>query len=301
LNLCVNFCGIEFKTPLIAASGTFGYGREMQEYMDLCELGGISSKAVTGAPRLGNPSPRIAETASGCLNAVGLQNPGIDAFLATELPFMQTLGTRILVNVSGSTEEEYLTVIEKLRGKGIDMVELNISCPNVKMGAMSFGTSEESAFEITKKCKSVCDVPLMVKLTPNVCDIASIAVVAQEAGADAISLINTITGMAVDAITRRPILANVTGGLSGPAIKPVALRMVYQVAKAVHIPVVGLGGIMTGTDVAEFMLCGARAVMIGTANLITPTAMARIKAELLAFMAEQRIDDVNELVGSLRV
>ena len=191
MKLNVTLCGIQFDTPLIAASGTFGYGHEMQEYMDLSELGGISSKAVTGSMRLGNPSPRIAETASGCLNAVGLQNPGVDAFLNTELPFMKTLGTRIIVNVSGSSEEEYVEVITKLRGSGIDMVELNISCPNVKQGAMSFGTSEKMAHDITKKCKQVCDVPLMVKLTPNVTDIAAIAVAVQDAGADAVSLINT--------------------------------------------------------------------------------------------------------------
>ena len=301
MNLGISLCGIEFKTPLIAASGTFGYGREMRDYMDLSELGGISSKAVTGTMRLGNPSPRIAETASGCLNAVGLQNPGIDAFIQTELPFMKTLGTRIIVNVSGSSEEEYLEVITKLRGQGIDMVELNISCPNVKHGAMAFGTSVQMAHDITKKCKQVCDVPLMVKLTPNVTDIAAIALAVQDAGADAVSLINTLTGMAVNAKTRRPILANITGGLSGPAIKPIALRMVYQVAKAVKIPVVGLGGITSGEDVAEFMLCGASAVMVGTANLSSPVAMREILAQLRTFMQAQGMEDINELVGSLQV
>ncbi len=301
MNLGISLCGIEFKTPLIAASGTFGYGREMRDYMDLSELGGISSKAVTGTMRLGNPTPRIAQTASGCLNAVGLQNPGVDAFIQTELPFMKTLGTRIIANVSGSSEEEYLEVITKLRGQGIDMVELNISCPNVKQGAMSFGTSVQMAHDITKKCKQVCDVPLMVKLTPNVTDIAAIALAVQDAGADAVSLINTLTGMAVNAKTRRPILANITGGLSGPAIKPIALRMVYQVAKAVKIPVVGLGGITSGEDVAEFLLCGASAVMVGTANLSTPVAMREILAQLRAFMQAQGIEDINELVGSLQV
>ena len=273
----------------------------MADYMDLCELGGISSKAVTGTERLGNPTPRIAETASGCLNAVGLQNPGVDAFLKTELPFMKTLDTRIIVNVSGSSEEEYLTVISKLQGSGIDMVELNISCPNVKQGAMAFGTSAQSAHDITKKCKQVCDVPLMVKLTPNVTDVASIAQAVEQAGADAVSLINTLTGMAVDARTRRPVLANTTGGLSGPAIKPVALRMVYQVARAVAIPVVGMGGITSGEDVAEFLLCGASAVMVGTANLTTPTAMHGILTQLSSFMQEQCIEDINELVGALQV
>lgn len=301
MNLGVTICDIPFRTPLIAASGTFGYGRDMQDYMDLRELGGISSKAVTASERRGNDTPRIAETASGCLNAVGLQNPGVDAFLETELPFMKTLGTRIIINVSGSSVEEYREVITKLRGCGIDMVELNISCPNVKQGAMAFGTSEKAAYEITHTCKQVCDVPLLVKLTPNVTDIAGIAKAVEDAGADAVSLINTLTGMAVDARSRRPILANITGGLSGPAIKPVALRMVYQVANAVRIPVIGIGGIMCGEDVVEFLLCGAQAVMVGTANLKTPTAMHEILTGLRRYMEEQGIDDINELVGALEV
>ena len=301
MNLAVNVAGVTFQNPLIAASGTFGYGREMAHYQDLSRLGGISSKAVTGEPRLGNPTPRIAETPSGCLNAVGLQNPGVAAFVSEELPYMQTLGTRIVVNVSGASEEEYLKVLDTLCGQKFDMVELNISCPNVKQGAMAFGTSPQSAYEITKLCKAHCEVPLMVKLTPNVSNIAQIACAVEDAGADAVSLINTLTGMAVDARARRPILANVTGGLSGPAVKPVALRMVYEVAKAVKIPVVGMGGIVSGMDVAEFMLCGARAVMIGTANLMTPTAMTDILADFCAFLEQEGVQDVNELVGSLKI
>ncbi len=301
MNLKVDIAGVTLNNPIIAGSGTFGFGVEMSKFYDLHLLGGLASKAVTLHKRDGNPSPRIAEVTSGILNAVGLQNPGVDGFLAEELPRMKTYGTRIIVNVAGSTEEEYVAVLEKLQGSGIDMVELNISCPNVKQGAMAFGTSPESVASITRLCKKACDVPLMVKLTPNVTDIVAIAQAAEQAGADALSLINTLTGMAVDVKTRRPILANITGGMSGPAIKPIALRMVYQVSQAVSIPIVGMGGITSGTDVVEFLLCGANAVTVGTGNLMTPTACTDICEELRAFMQEQGVKDVNELVGALQI
>ena len=300
-DLSFELCGIPFKNPVIAASGTFGNGLVMALYNDLSLLGGISMKAVTLEPREGNPPVRIAETASGCLNAIGLQNPGIDVFLAQELPRAKRLKTRLIANVSGSKQEDYVEVIRRLQGSGIDMIELNISCPNVKEGGVAFGTNPDVAAEITRACKTVCDVPLMVKLSPNVSDIVAIAKAVEAAGADAISLINTLTAMAVDARSRRPILANITGGLSGPAIKPVALRMVYQVTKAVQVPVVGMGGIMSGLDVAEFLLCGASAVMVGTANLSDPSASLRILAEFQAFLDQEGIEDWKALVGGLKV
>lgn len=299
-NLGVNICGVELKNPVIAASGTYGFGREMARHYDPAILGGISAKALTIEKRLGNPEPRIAETASGMLNAVGLQNPGVDAFLAEELPRMRQFGTAIIANVAGSSIDEYIQVMDRLRGSGIDMVELNISCPNVKHGGMALGTSPEAAAEVTREIKAVCDVPLMVKLSPNVSDICAIALAVQQAGADCVSLINTLTGMVVDLESRKPLLANVTGGMSGPAVKPVALRLVYEVSHVVDIPVVGMGGIMSATDVLEFMLCGAQAVMVGTANLVNPYACKDIIDDLEKYLDNKHFD-INDFVGALEV
>lgn len=299
MNLSVNICGINFKNPIIAASGTYGFGKEFENFYDISELGGISVKGLTPECRQGNPPPRIAETSMGILNSVGLQNPGIDAFLDNEWPRLKKKDVVTIANIAGKSIEEYCYMAEKTSGAGIPMIEMNISCPNVKQGGMAFGALPESVFEVTKQVRKSCKSVLVVKLSPNTADIAENAKAAEEAGADAVSLINTITGMAINAKTRKPILGNVIGGLSGPAVKPVALRMVYQASKAIKIPVIGMGGIMTGEDAAEFLIAGASAVMVGTANLYDPNASVRILEELKAFMSANNISDVNELVGSL--
>lgn len=302
MNLKVDLCGKILKNPVIAASGCFGFGREMSIQYDLSKLGGISLKALTAKKRLGNPPPRIAETPSGMLNAVGLQNPGIDAFLEKEIPFISKLDTMLFANVAGSTLQEYIEVIDKLRGVSeIDFIELNISCPNVKEGGVAFGAKPESIYNVVKEAKQHAKQPLIVKLTPNTLDISENAKAAEEAGADGISLINTLLGMAIDADSKRPILSNVTGGLSGPAIKPVALNMVYQVSKAVDIPIIGMGGIMTGRDAVEFLLCGATAVMCGSLNLVDPEGMPDVIEGIEEYMKAHSIDDVNELIGALIV
>lgn len=300
-DLSVTICGVAFQNPVIAASGCFGFGEEMAEYVDLNALGGISVKGLTPKPRLGNPAPRIAETPSGMLNSVGLQNPGIDAFLAVEMPRLAKLDCRILANVAGSSVEDYALMTEKLANQPVDMVELNISCPNVKEGGVAFGVYPDKVYEVVKAAKANCTQPLVVKLTPNTADIVQTALAAEKAGADAISLINTLTGMAVDFHQRRPILANITGGLSGPAVKPVALRMVYQVAQAVSVPVIGMGGIDSGLDALEFMLCGASAVQVGMANLYDPYACARIVQEMEKILTEEGLSSVNEIIGQLNV
>ena len=300
-DLSVSVCGVPFQNPVIAASGCFGFGQEMAEDVDLNALGGISIKGLTPKPRLGNPAPRIAETPSGMLNSVGLQNPGIDAFLEVELPRLAKLNCRILANVAGSSVEDYAYMTEKLANQPVDMVELNISCPNVKEGGVAFGVYPDKVYEVVSAAKAHCTQPLVVKLTPNTADITATALAAEKAGADAISLINTLTGMAVDFRARRPILANVTGGLSGPAVKPVALRMVYQVAQAVNVPVIGMGGIDSGLDALEFMLCGASAVQVGMANLYDPYACVRIAEEMEQILAEEGLSSVQEIIGQLRV
>ena len=300
-DLSVSVCGVPFQNPVIAASGCFGFGQEMAEYVDLNALGCISIKGLTPKPRLGNPAPRIAETPSGMLNSVGLQNPGIDAFLEVELPRLAKLNCRILANVAGSSVEDYAYMTEKLANQPVDMVELNISCPNVKEGGVAFGVYPDKVYEVVSAAKAHCTQPLVVKLTPNTADITATALAAEKAGADAISLINTLTGMAVDFRARRPILANVTGGLSGPAVKPVALRMVYQVAQAVNVPVIGMGGIDSGLDALEFMLCGASAVQVGMANLYDPYACVRIAEEMEQILAEEGLSSVQEIIGQLRV
>jgi len=287
------------KNPIIAASGTFAFGEFFDDYFDIQKLGGISLKALTAGKREGNPPPRIAESASGILNSVGLQNPGIDAFLKHIYPNLKTLDSCIIANVSGSTIEEYIEVITKLNDTDIPIIELNISCPNVKCGGLQFGANEKDAFEATKSAREATSKKLMVKLTPNVTDISIIAKAVEEAGADAVSLVNTFTAMAIDARKRKPILANVFGGLSGPAIKPIALRMVNQVYNSVKIPVVGMGGIMSGEDAVEFMIAGAAAVMTGTANMVTPTNSMEILDEFKEFLENEGIERACELTGSL--
>ena len=301
INLKVKIAGVEFKNPVIAASGTFGFGREYSEFYKLSVLGGISTKGTTFHPREGNSGVRIAETDGGILNSVGLQNPGIDKFIAEEFPFLKKQGAVIIVNIAGSTEEDYCAAVEKLQNTAADMIELNISCPNVKAGGMVFGVLPQSVYDITKAVKRYCKQPLMVKLSPNVADIAVNAQAAESAGADAISLINTLGGMAVDCRTRRPVLGNVTGGLSGKAVKPVALKMVWQVYNAVRIPIIGMGGIYSASDALEFMICGAAAVQVGTANLTDPYACRDIAEGLPALMRELGIKDINEIVGTLNV
>ncbi len=299
LDLSVTLCGVTLKNPIIAASGTFGFGRDFTRFYDISRLGGISAKGVTPRERAGNPPVRIVETPSGILNAVGLQNPGIDAFLETELPWMLGQGATVLCNISGNTLEEFCEMARKLDRSGVTFIELNVSCPNIHAGGRVFGSDPDSILAVTQTVRCCTSKPVIVKLSPNVTDIAEMAIAAQEGGADAVSLINTITGMAIDVNTRRPVLANVTGGLSGPAVRPVALRMCYQAAQAVSIPVVGMGGIMTGEDVVMFLLAGCRAVQVGTANLADPMACLRILTELMDYMNRKGIKRVEELVGAL--
>ena len=300
-NLEVTFCGKKFKNPVIAASGTFGFGREYAEVYDISALGGIATKGITLKRREGNSPPRIAETYGGILNSVGLQNPGVREFLGKELGFLKSHGTVVIVNIAGSTEGEYCEMARLISRSEADMIELNISCPNVKEGGLTFGSRPESIESITRLVKASMegDMPLIVKLSPNVASISEVAVAAEEGGADAVSLINTITGMAVDVRTRRPVLANITGGLSGPCIKPIALRMVYEAYRAVKIPIIGMGGIMTAEDAVEFMLCGASLVQVGTANLIRLDACKRIIEGLEKYCLENGIKDISELTGSL--
>lgn len=298
-DLRVNIAGVNFKNPVIAASGTFAFGEEYAAFLDVSALGGIALKALTPEVRPGNPPIRIAETPSGILNSVGLQNPGVDAFISGILPRIRRFDTVKIANVAGRTEEDYYTVIEKLNDTEIDMFELNVSCPNVKQGGVTFGTDPDSMAAIVAGAKTRAKKPLIVKLTPNVTNIALMAKTAEDAGADAVSLVNTFTAMAINAKTRRPVLANVTGGLSGPAIKPIALRMVHEVYRAVSIPVIGMGGIMTGEDAAEFLLAGASALMVGTATVAEPDAMIRILGELNKFLDENGAATARELTGAL--
>lgn len=299
-DMSVNICGVPFVNPVIAASGTFGFGREYQKFYDVSLLGGISVKGLTRLKRQGNPPARVAETPSGMLNSVGLQNPGVEAFIADELPWLRQQGTVVIANMAGACEDDYAYMAARLSASDVDMLEMNISCPNVREGGVAFGTRPESIYNIVKLTSAEAKKPLIVKLSPNVADIAECARAAEEAGADAISLINTLTGMAVDVYTRRPVLANVVGGLSGPAVKPVALRMVWQCAKKVSIPIIGLGGIMTGEDAAAFMLCGAQAVQVGTASFTDPFACPRIIGELNAYCDAQGVASAQALVGTLK-
>lgn len=300
MNTKVNIAGVTFKNPIITASGTFGFGKEYNEFYDINVLGGICTKGVTLEKREGNPSPRVADTAMGMLNSVGLQNPGLDGFLRDDLEFLESLDTVVIVNVAGRTVEDYIAVAERISETKLGMIELNISCPNVKAGGMAFGIYPDSVEAITKAVRTHCKKPLIVKLSPNVASIADNARAAENGGADAISLINTLTGMAIDWKTRRTILANRTGGLSGPAVKPIALRMVNEAYNAVKIPVIGLGGIMTADDVLEFMVAGASAVQIGTANIFNPNAGLTIVNELTKILKACKIENVGDLVGTLQ-
>ena len=300
VNSAVQIGSLTLKNPVIAASGTYGFGHEMQQWLDLSGLGAISSKGLTLNPRLGNDTPRVAETASGLLNSVGLQNPGLAAFITTELPFMLGLGTVVIANIAGHSLEENVAMAEQLEQTAVDGIELNLSCPNVNKGCMAFGSSSVLIEEVVRAVRSVTRKPLWVKLTPNVTSIADMAMAAEAAGADAVSLINTLLGMAIDRKTRRPVLRNNTGGLSGPAVKPVALRMVWDVYRAVKIPIIGMGGIMNGEDALEFMIAGATAVQVGTANLIRPTACQDIVSEMLSLAEAEKVQSISEYTGQLQ-
>lgn len=299
-NLKVNIAGVEFKNPIIPASGTFGFGREYMQFYDISALGGLCTKGLTLEERQGNPAPRIAETPMAMLNSVGLQNPGVDTFLRRDLQILKKIDTRVIANIAGSKTEDYIAMAEKLSVDGVDMIEMNISCPNVKAGGMAFGIFPKNVEEIVKAVRPYAKKPLIVKLSPNVADITENARAAESAGADAISLINTLSGMAVNLKTRRPILANVQGGMSGPAVKPVALRMVWQCYNAVKLPIIGLGGITNYQDVLEFMLCGATAVEVGTANLMCPTASYDIVNDLKAYVERENMD-ICDIIGKLIV
>ena len=301
VDMSVDLAGMTMKNPVVVASGTFGFGREYGEFFDLSELGGICVKGLTAARREGNPAPRIAETPMGILNSVGLQNPGVDAFIETELPFLRQFDTRVIANISGNTPEEYGEMCEKLSAAGVDMIEVNISCPNVKAGGLAYGTRPELAAEVTEMAKKHAgNVPIMVKLSPNVTDITEIARAVEDAGADAVSLINTLRGMRIDVNTRRPILHMNTGGLSGPAVLPVAVRMVWEVANAVSIPVLGMGGISKGEDAAQMMLAGATAVAVGTALFADPYAPIKVRDGLAAIAEKQGLSAVSELTGGVK-
>ena len=296
----VCFAGVELKNPILVASGTFGFGEEYGAFYDLSQLGGICVKGLTPRRREGNPPPRIAETPMGILNSVGLQNPGVDAFIAHELPRLRNYDLKVIANISGNTPEEYGEMCEKLSAAGVDMIEVNISCPNVKAGGLAYGTRPELAAEVTDVAKRHATVPVMVKLSPNVTDINEIARAVEGAGADALSLINTLLGMRIDVKTRRPILHQNVGGLSGPAVLPVAVRMVWQVANAVEIPLLGMGGVSRGEDAAQLMLAGASAVAVGTACFADPSAPLNVRDELAQLAQAQGLERVSQLTGAVR-
>ena len=299
--LAVNLAGIKMKNPVMTASGTCGYGREYRDFYDVNELGAIVVKGLTRESRPGNPVPRIAETPAGILNAIGLQNPGLDVFLREEIPYLRELSLPVIVNIAGNEAEDYRALAAALGGTdGIAALEVNISCPNVKKGGMAFGTDPDAAHAVVRAIRQETGLPVIVKLSPNVTDITAIARSVEAAGADAVSLINTLVGMAVDIRTRRPVIANIVGGLSGPAVKPVALRMVWEVARAVRLPIIGIGGISTAEDAIEFLLAGATAVAVGTASFVNPRAPVEIIAGISQYLAANGIADVNELIGGLR-
>ena len=299
MNLSVKIGNLELKNPVMGASGTFGFGREYEDFLDVNEIGAIVTKGVTPKPRAGNPGVRIAETPSGMLNCIGLENPGVDAFIYDILPKIKKYDTAVIVNISAGSVEEYAEMAWRLDIDGVDAVEVNISCPNVKEGGIVFGTDPKAA-AVTHAVKTHTKKTVIVKLSPNVTDIVQMAKAVEEAGADAISMINTLTGMAIDINTRKPLLGNITGGLSGPAVKPVALRMVWQVAKAVNIPIIGMGGIASAEDAIEFLLAGATAVAVGAHNFIDPSALKVIADGIAEYMQKHNIEDVNELVGALQ-
>ncbi|MBU5637308.1 dihydroorotate dehydrogenase [Geomonas sp. Red69] len=301
-DMSVVLAGIPMRNPVMTASGTFGYGAEFADYLDLESIGAMVTKGLSLKPKAGNPTPRIVETPGGMLNAIGLQNVGIDAFIEQKLPYLKNVNTPVIANLYGNTLEEYGEVASRLDGlAGVAGIEVNISCPNVKQGGIVFGTDPGAAQEVVSLVKRNTSKPLIVKLSPNVTDVVVMAKACADAGADALSLINTLTGMAIDLERRRPVLANVTGGLSGPAIKPVALRMVWQVAKAVRLPLIGIGGIMNGRDALEFMLAGATAIQVGTASFLDPSAAQRIAQEMEQYLVEHGIESVRSLIGALEV
>ena len=299
MNTKVTIAGVEFKNPVMTASGTFGSGMEYGEFVDLNRLGGVVTKGVANVPWPGNPTPRVAETYGGMLNAIGLQNPGIDVFMERDIPFLKQYDTRIIVNVCGKSVEDYLEVVEKLSDAPVDMLEINVSCPNVKEGAIAFGQKAECLFDITSQIKKKAKQPVIMKLSPNVTDITEMARAAEAAGSDAISLINTITGMKIDIHRRRFALANKTGGMSGPAIKPIAVRMVYQASHAVKIPVIGMGGIATGEDAVEFLLAGASAVSVGAMNFVNPYTTIEVVEGIEEYMKQYGIENVTDLIGAV--
>lgn len=300
MNTEIKIAGVILKNPVMTASGTFGSGMEYGEFVDLNKLGAVVTKGVANVPWEGNPTPRVAETYGGMLNAIGLQNSGIDVFLERDIPFLRQFDTKIIVNVCGKTVEDYLEVVERCGDEKIDMLEINVSCPNVKEGAIAFGQRAEALFEMTQEVKKKAKQPVIMKLSPNVTDIAEMAKAAEAGGADCISLINTLAGMKIDVEKRRFVLANKTGGLSGPVIKPVAVRMVYQAAHAVKVPVIGMGGIMTAEDALEFILAGASAVAVGAANFINPYATVEVIKGIEEYMERHHIDDIAELIGAVQ-
>lgn len=299
-NTKVTLAGVELKNPVMTASGTFGSGAEYSEFYDLSALGAVVTKGVANVPWPGNPTPRIAETASGMLNAIGLQNPGIDVFVQRDIPYLRKFDTKIVVNVCGKTVEDYCRVVERLAPEPVDLLEINVSCPNVKEGGIAFGQDPHALEEITKEVKKHAKQPIIMKLSPNVTDIAEMARAAEAGGADALSLINTLTGMKIDIYKKSFALANRTGGLSGPAIKPVAVRMVYQTAQAVKLPIIGMGGICTAEDALEFILAGATAVSVGTANFADPYAAKDVAEGIERYMDQQGVEDIRELIGAVR-
>ena len=300
MNMSVNIAGVEFKNPVMEASGTFGSGMEFSEFVDLNKLGAVVTKGVANVPWPGNPTPRIAETYGGMLNAIGLQNPGIDVFCERDIPFLKKYDTKIIVNVCGKSTEDYCEVVERLADEPIDMMEINISCPNVKEGGIAFGQNPKAAEDITRAVKKYAKQPVIMKLSPNVTDITEMAKAVEAGGADAVSLINTLTGMKIDIHKQTFAIANKTGGMSGPAVKPIAVRMVYQVANAIKLPIIGMGGIMTGDDAIEFILAGATAVSVGTANFMNPHATLDVIDGIEKYMVQHGVSDINDLVGIVK-
>ena len=299
INTSVNLCGVTLKNPVMTASGTFGSGAEYSEFVDLNKLGAVVTKGVANVPWPGNPTPRVAEVYGGMLNAVGLQNPGIDLFCKRDIPFLQQYDTKIIVNVCGHSTEEYIDVVEKLKDQPVDMLEINISCPNVKEGGIAFGQDPKAVEAITKEMKKHAKQPIIMKLSPNVTDITEMARAAEAGGADCLSLINTLTGMKIDIDRRKFVLANKTGGMSGPAIHPLAVRMVYQTAQAVSVPIIGMGGIMNAQDAIEMILAGATAVSVGTANFVDPKATEKIVAGIEQYMRKYQVSDIKQLIGAV--
>lgn len=300
MNTSVELAGITLKNPVMTASGTFGSGEEYSQFVDLNCLGAVVTKGVANIPWEGNPTPRVAETYGGMLNAIGLQNPGIDLFIKRDIPFLKKYDTKIIVNVCGKTIEDYCEVVEKLASTDVDLLEINVSCPNVKEGGIAFGQEPKALFEITTELKKRAKQPIIMKLSPNVTDITEMAKAAEAGGADVLSLINTLTGMKIDIDKRKFVLANKTGGMSGPAVKPIAVRMVYQVAQAVKLPIIGMGGIMSAEDAIEFILAGATAVSVGTANFFNPYATVEIIEGIKKYMQKYNIQDINELIGIVK-